>query len=121
MPASTNDLIRDYGAAWNADEPERTKLLEAVWADDGVYCDPIGRAEGRQALIEHIGALQARLPGHRIELVSGVDEHDRQFRFLWELRGPQGETVHQGTDFGTLGDDGRIQTITGFFGQPPLE
>ena len=119
---TTMDVISAYGMAWNADEIERRKLLDLAWADEGVYCDPIGHANGREALITHIGGAQAAFPGHRLELVSGVDEHDGQFRFAWELRGPDGATVIEGVDFGVLGSDGRIQSITGFFGQlPPCE
>jgi hypothetical protein len=115
------DVVHKYGAAWNAADAERRKLLEEVWADDGVYCDPMGRADGREALIAHIGSLQAQLAGHTIELRSGVDEHDGQFRFAWAMQGPDGATVMEGVDFGVLAPDGRIQSITGFFGPfPPL-
>lgn len=117
---ATADVIQSYGAAWNTDdEAERRKLLEAAWAEDGVYCDPVGRAEGLEALVTHIGGTQGVFPGHRIEMTSGVDEHDGQFRFTWEMRGPDGATVLEGIDFGTLSPDGRIASITGFFGPIP--
>jgi hypothetical protein len=43
-----------YGEAWAADEAERRRLLEVAWHEDSVYSDPVGRAEGREALISPI-------------------------------------------------------------------
>lgn len=117
--ASVHDVVGWYGAAWNAAEDERRTLLDSSWADDGVYCDPGARAEGREALIKHIGGFQAGFPNHRIDLTSGVDEHDGRFRFSWVLRSSDGRTVTEGIDFGVLSDDGRIASITGFFGPLP--
>ena len=116
---SVHDVVAWYGAAWNADEDERRELLDKSWADAGVYCDPTARVEGREALIQHIGAFQAAAPGRRIELSSGVDEHDRRFRFSWVSSGPGDAPVLEGIDFGELAADGRIASITGFFGPLP--
>ncbi len=114
---TTAEIVLTYGAAWNeADDAARHKLLGHAWAEDGVYCDPMGRAEGRDALVAHIAAARAGFPGHRIEVVSSVDEHDGYLRFAWELRAPDGSTVLEGVDFGVLAPDGRLASITGFFG-----
>ena len=114
---TTAEIVLAYGAAWNeADDAARHKLLGQAWAEDGVYCDPMGRAEGRDALVAHIAATRAGFPGHRIEVVSSVDEHDGYLRFAWELRGPDDSTVIEGVDFGVLAPDGRLASITGFFG-----
>jgi len=117
---STGQIVRAYGAAWNeGDEGQRRKLLEESWSDDGVYCDPTARVESREALVAHIARSQSLFPGHRIDLVSGVDEHDGLFRFAWEMRDPAGSTILEGVDFGVLAPDGRIASITGFFGPLP--
>lgn len=117
--AGVRDIVNLYGAAWNAAEEERRELLDVSWADAGVYCDPGALVTGRESLIAHIGGFQAGRPGHRIDLTSGVDEHDGRFRFSWALRGPDGQTVTEGIDFGVLAEDGRIASITGFFGPLP--
>ena len=116
---TVGEIVERYGAAWNAEELERRALLDEVWSDDGVYCDPTATAEGREALVAHIGAVQAMLRDHTIEMRSGVDEHDGRFRFAWAMLGPDGSTVTEGVDFGVLAPDGRIQSITGFFGPLP--
>jgi len=114
---TTAETVLAYGAAWNEDdEAARRRLLGQAWAEDGVYCDPMGRAEGRDALVSHIAAMQAGFPGHRIEVVSSVDEHDGYLRFAWELRSPDQSMVMEGVDFGVLASDGRLASITGFFG-----
>jgi hypothetical protein len=38
-------------------------------------------AKGREALCEHIVAFQHTFVGHRIDLASGIDEHDGYVRF----------------------------------------
>ena len=57
------EAVAAYGAAWNeTDEAKRRTLLEQSWADDAVYQDPTGRAEGREALVAHIGGFHAMMP-----------------------------------------------------------
>ena len=36
------------------DMAERRRLLDVAWHENGVYSDPVDRAEGREALISHI-------------------------------------------------------------------
>ena len=119
---AADGVVRAYGAAWNEpDEAARRKLLNDAWADNGVYSDPMGRAEGREGLAQHIGGFQQQFAGHRIDLTSGVDEHDGFLRFTWAMVGPDGGTVLEGIDFGELAPDGRLRRITGFFGAPPAQ
>lgn len=116
-------VVQAYGAAWGeVDADARGKLLDEAWTDAGVYCDPMGRAEGRDALSAHIAGFQAQFPGARIETTSGADEHDGYFRFSWALRDADGGTPMEGFDVGHRADDGRIDLIVGFFGPfPPIE
>jgi hypothetical protein len=112
--------VSAYGAAWlEPDEAARRKLLEAAWADDGVYCDPTGKAEGRESLVVHIAGMRAAFPDHRLDILSGVDDHDGYLRFSWALSGPDGSVVLEGVDFGTVAADGRLASIVGFFGPLP--
>jgi hypothetical protein len=111
--------ITTYGAAWNEpDAARRAELLEEAWATDGAYLDPTGHAEGRDALVAHIGGFQEMMPGHTIDMTSGVDEHDGVFRFAWVMRNADGDVL-EGMDYGELADDGRISRIVGFFGPIP--
>ena len=98
------DAVATYGAAWNeTDSVARRRLLDRAWADAGVYCDPTGRAEGRDALHAHIAGFQEQFPGARIDLRSGSDEHDGYFRFAWALVDAEGSTAMEGFDVGHRG------------------
>jgi len=115
----TNEIVAAYGAAWNEpDEAKRTALLDKAWSDDGIYNDPTATAYGRDALITHIAGFHAAMPGHTIDLTSGVDTYDGVFRFAWVMRNGN-EVTLEGVDFGELAPDGRIQRIVGFFGPFP--
>ncbi len=120
MSGRAPETVAAYAAAWSeTDEDARRALLERSWTDDGVYVDPSGRAEGRAALVGHIGGFHARMPGSRIEMASGVDEHGGLLRFAWRMVGPDGVVALEGMDFGELADDGRLDRIVGFFGPVP--
>ena len=116
---STEEIVAAYGATWNEpDEAGRADLLATSWADDGVYCDPTALVTGRAALAAHIGGFHQMMPGHTIDLVSGVDVHHDLIRFAWVMRKGD-EVVLEGMDFGELAPDGRIRRIVGFFGPFP--
>jgi hypothetical protein len=115
-------VVAVYGASWNEpDEGKRAALLDDSWADDGVYQDPTGTAEGRAALVAHIGGFHAMFPGRSIDFASGVDVTDAGIRWAWVMR--NGDAVElEGMDYAELAPDGRIRRIAGFFGPlPPLE
>jgi hypothetical protein len=114
------EIVDAYGASWNEhDEEKRRKLLEQSWADSAIYQDPLGRAEGREALVAHIGGFHEMMPGNVIDATSAVDAHGNVFRFAWVMKSADGAVALEGMDFGTVAPDGRLQSITGFFGPFP--
>ncbi len=116
----TNGIVAAYGASWNeADPDKRRALLEQSWADDAIYQDPTGRAEGRDALVAHIGGFHEMFPGNTIDATSGVDTYGNVIRFAWVMRDDKGGVALVGMDFGELAPDGRLASITGFFGPFP--
>lgn len=113
-------VVEGYVAAWNEpDEAKRLELLEQTWSAVGVYADPDETLAGRKAVAEGIVAFRERRPGGRIEVRSGIDEFGGRFRFAWAVLDADGTAVNEGEDFGHLGDDGRIASVTGFFGPLP--
>jgi len=119
MP-SISETVAAYAAAWlETDEAKRRRLLEAAWADDGVYTDPTAHVEGRDALVAHIEGFLVQMPGARIRPTSGVDVHHDRLRFTWLMDGADGKPMMEGIDFGEVGPDGRLRRIVGFFGPPP--
>lgn len=109
-----------YGAAWGEpDDDKRRELLDGAWAEDGLYIDPSGRAEGREGLVKHIGGFQKAFAGHRIDLTTGVAEHNGFVSFAWKMYGPTDNVLMEGCDFGQLDGDGKLKLIVGFFGPWP--
>jgi hypothetical protein len=108
----TSEIVATYGAAWNEpDEAKRAALLKAAFSDDGRYQDPMGIAEGRAALVAHIGGFHAGYPERVIDQASGVDILDGAgLRWAWVMR--HGDQIELGgMDFAELAPDGRIQRI----------
>jgi hypothetical protein len=113
-------MLQVYMDAWNEkDEGKRRALLDKAWADDGRYTDPMSDAPGRDALVALIAQFHQQMPGASIAATSGVDEHHGRLRFAWKMSQADGSTSMEGIDIGQLAEDGRIQSITGFFGPLP--
>jgi hypothetical protein len=118
--ADTTTIVDTYLAMWNeTDSKRRARLIEQAWAGNGHYVDPMLEAEGHAALGDMVAGVQAKFPGHRFRRRSGVDTHHDQLRFAWDLVSPDGTVVVAGIDVGALAVDGRLQRITGFFGEAP--
>lgn len=115
-----NDLITQYIAAWNETDPiARRSLIDQVWAEDGVYTDPIAVADGRDAIDATIAAVQGQFPGLRFRLAGTVDAHHDIARFTWELAPTGSEAVIVGFDVAVLAADGRITNVYGFLDKVP--
>ena len=118
--ATPDSAVILYCAAWNTDDrTERGRLLDRVWAPDGVYSDPNPtRTVGRSALSDSIAALRRRYPGARFAC-SAPQTHHAAMRAAWVYLRPDKTEVARGEDFYELAPDGRIERVTGFFGAPP--
>ena len=117
---ATKETIQAYMTAWNeTDEGKRRELLATAWADGATYTDPMAHAAGIDEVIALVSQFQSQMPGATIVQTSGVDEHHGRLRFGWAMKGPDGGTRMEGIDIGELAEDGRIRSITGFFGPLP--
>jgi hypothetical protein len=125
--AHTSDVTTDitttvdaYLSAWNERDPQRrAELVRRVWAQDGSLVDPPLTGDGHDEISAVAGALHEQFAGHVFRRSSGVDEHHGRLRFAWELVGPDGAVALAGLDVGELAADGRLQRVTGFFGELP--
>jgi len=114
--AELDKLVAGYVAAWGeADDEKRMQLLETVWAEDGLYADPMTYLPGRAQLHAWIGGFLKQVPGAYFTLAGPVEAHHNMLRFFWVLHYPDGREV-KGMDYGEVDSDGRLRKITGFFG-----
>lgn len=115
---STTETIDRYCQAWSHPDPSRREeLLADVWAAGASYTDPTVRLEGADALLTHIGRVQAGRPGARVVRTTDVDEHHGFARFGFQAIGTDGAILREGVDVAFMAADGtRIERIIGFFG-----
>ncbi len=113
------ELADRYVAVWNeTDGTSRRALIEKTWTEDGAYADPAAASKGHDGIDKMTAAVHERFPGARFQRTSAVDQHNGRIRFGWELRAADGETlIVAGVDFGVVAKDGRLASITGFFGE----
>lgn len=116
--------VDNYFQAWNArDLNVRAAALERAFATDVVYTDPKADVTGHQALSDMMDAVQTQVAKQHATFAflrtSAVDEHHGRLRFNWALKGHDAAIVLAGVDFVQLSDDGRLESIVGFFGETP--
>ena len=115
------ETIGAFDRAWNeTNGAERLRLIEGALTEDAELVDPrAGRFQGRDAVAERLQGFQARFPGARVNVSSGIDAHHGFARYAWTMRGSDGSTILNGFDFIELAEDGRIRRVVMFFGDPP--
>jgi hypothetical protein len=117
---SRDALIDRYFDAWNeTDAGRRAALIGESFAEHATYRDPLLRGDGHAGIDAMIRAVHERFAAHTFRRTTGVDGFANHLRFSWELRTPQGQAIVRGTDFGTLDEQGRIVSITGFLDETP--
>lgn len=112
--------VERYLAIWNETDPAaRRAAIDELWTESPVYVDPLGVAEGRDAIDAFVGAAQQQFPGLVFRPAGTVDAHHNVARFTWELGPEGGEAIAVGFDVATFGDDGRFDRVTGFLDKLP--
>ena len=111
-----SELVARYLETWNETDPRaRRKAIDELWAQDGVYTDPIAVAAGRDQIDATIGAVQEQFPGLVFTLAGEVDAHHDIARFTWSL----GDDMVVGFDVLVLDADGQISKVHGFLDKVP--
>ncbi len=115
-----DELAQRYIDTWNQTDPTaRRAAVDQLYAEDARYVDPLGVADGREAIASMIDAVQQQFPGFSFRLAGPVDGHHNQARFGWEL-GPAGSPAPiVGFDVAVNDDSSRIQTVPGFLDKVP--
>ena len=118
---SVNQWVIQYIACWNEhDAVKRRRLIAQTWAEAGVYVDAHRNAKGQDALDAMLAKAQETYPGFRLRLIGKIEAHSRFVRFSWAAGGTDEAPLYLGgTDFVTLGEDGRASSVVGFVDASP--
>ena len=118
-----NELHGDPGTrvdAWLAmwsdtDDASRRATLSAIAAPGVRMRDRFSAVDGIDELTRHIGAAQHFMPGLRLQR-DGAARHCQGVLLAdWIAIGADGQPRGRGTNVFTLGPDGRIDSVTGFW------
>jgi SnoaL-like domain len=111
------DLLDTYATSWGAlPAHERLRAFEACLAEDFIYTDPNTRTTGYTELCAYMDGFQQQLPGGGF-VNRHVAQHHDCLLVSWDMTDASGAVLSPGTSFGTLGTDGRLTAMTGFFEQ----
>jgi hypothetical protein len=107
--SNNGELVERYFASWNEKDPAvRRRAIEEIWAEDATYLDPMGLAEGRDAVEATIATLQSLFPDFAFTLAGAVDAHHNVARFSWAFGPVAGFSV------AVLDDAHQISAVFGF-------
>ncbi len=113
-------LIDRYIAAWNeTDEDARLDLIAGTWTETADYVDPLMAGKGHEGINAMIQGAQSQLPGFTFRLIGAVDAFGDRVRFSWEAGPDGGPAPVAGSDYGQIGEDGRLANVTGFIDRMP--
>lgn len=115
-----DNLAQQYIDVWNETDPTvRRVAVDALYAENSRYVDPLAVAEGREAISATIGAIQDQFPSFVFRLDGPVDAHHDQARFSWEL-GPNGQPAPiVGFDVVVTDAAGQLKSVLGFLDKVP--
>jgi len=118
---NVNQWVIHYLACWNErDAVKRRRLIAQTWVAAGAYVDVHRNAKGQEALDAMLAKAQESHPGFRLRLISKIEAHSRFVRFSWGAGGTDEAPLYLGgTDFVTLGEDGRAVSVVGFVDASP--
>jgi uncharacterized protein YndB with AHSA1/START domain len=110
-------LVDAWFAMWaEPDQATREKSLAAMVSPEVRMRDRFSCVEGTSELTQHIGAAQRFMPGLRLTRKGDARHCQGTVVADWTAAGPDGAPRGQGTNVFALGPDGRIESVTGFWG-----
>jgi hypothetical protein len=119
--STLNEVVDSYLAVWNdTDAAGRRARLDALWAADGSYTDPLATTTGRDEFDAMVAAVQQQFAGLQFTRGGTFDQHHNLARFTWDLvPGPGAEPVVTGFDVLAVNEAGQVETVFGFLDKVP--
>ena len=111
-------IIDTHLAAYcEPDANRRAELVATAWSPDGSLIDPPLDGTGHEAIAALTDTVLQHYPDHFFRRTTAVDAHHGFARYGWAMVAADGSTTLTGTDVASVGDDGRLTRIVGFFGE----
>ena len=118
-----NRIAERYVASWNEQDPSlRRKLIEELWAEDGMYCNRLFVVGGHDMIDSIVGTAHDEYFAKGFSFRSRNDAygHHNGMKFGWVLvTTATGEVDTFGEEFIVLNDEGRIAMDYQFGIRPP--
>jgi uncharacterized protein YndB with AHSA1/START domain len=115
--ASVPEIVDRWFAAWSEpDAAARNAALDRTVAADVAMHDRFSAIEGAADLREHLAAVHRFMPGMIITRDGDVRQCQGMALADWIARGADGQERGRGTNVFVLNADGRVETVTGFWG-----
>jgi uncharacterized protein YndB with AHSA1/START domain len=116
LHADAARTVDAWFSAWSdTDATSRAAALDAIGAPNVRMRDRFSAVEGVDELSQHIGAAHKFMPGLRMEKNGAVRHCQGLVLVDWIAKGPDGQQRAAGTNVFVLGEDGRIESVTGFW------
>lgn len=104
-----------YSASWSMPEAERLERLAEVASPDVTYTDPHISLAGIAAFSDYMAGFQESAPGAGFAIVEAFEHHQRSLS-RWNMIDQTGAVIGTGISFAEVSEDGKFESITGFFG-----
>jgi len=118
LHAGVAAVVDRWFAGWS--EPDGGKRQAAIenLAGSGICMrDQFSAIEGLPDLLEHLAAAQRFMPGITMTRDGEVRHCQGMTVANWIARGPDGQERSRGTNVFTLTSEGKIESVTGFWGR----
>jgi uncharacterized protein YndB with AHSA1/START domain len=117
--AGATAVVDGWFDAWaETDATARERLLARIAAPEVRFRDQYGMTDGVSDLMPQIAAAQKFMPGMTARRAGEVRHCQGTVLCDWRVTMPDGQQKAAGTNVFTLGPDGRIESVTGFWGLP---
>jgi uncharacterized protein YndB with AHSA1/START domain len=117
--ANAAGVVDKWFDAWaEPDAAVRERAMGDIAAPDVRFRDQFSLTDGVEDLLPHIAAAQKFMPGVRLRRAGDVRHCQGTVLADWRVVMPDGQEKGTGTNVFTIGADGRIESVTGFWNRP---
>ena len=114
--ADVSDSVDAWLASWsNPDGDEREDTFKRIATPGVQFRDRYSTLDGIEDLLFHVSAAQKFMPGVRLEREGDVRQCQGHAFCNWNASA-NGKAMGSGTTFFSLDAEGRIESVTGFWG-----